>query len=59
MKRELILQIAEIETKNDVKKVLNNIVNSFHNQQITKEQFNHLMYDFNFTLQHLGILKSN
>lgn len=59
MKRELFLQIAEIENTKDVSNVLNNIVKAFRINQITQDQFNHLMYDLDFTLRCLGILKSN
>ena len=57
MKRELFLQIAEIENRNDVSNVINNIVNAFQNHEITHDQFNHLMYDLDLELKSLDILK--
>lgn len=57
MKRELFLQIAEIENGNDVSNVTTNITNALRNNQITIEDVWHLMYDLDLTLKTLGILK--
>ena len=57
MKRELFLQIAEIETGNDVSNVTTNIVKALENNQITSEDANHLMNDLTLTLKSLGIFK--
>lgn len=55
MKRELLLQIAEIENGNDVSNVTTNIVNALKNNQITSEDADHLMADLTLTLKSLGI----
>lgn len=57
MKRELFLQIAEIENGNDVSNVTTNIVNALNNNQITSEDADHLMADLTLTLKSLGIFK--
>lgn len=57
MKRELFLQIAEIESKNDASKVLDNIATALHNNEINSDEFNHIMHDFDLTLKSLGIFK--
>ena len=57
MKRELFLQIAEIENGNDVHKVLDNIASALKNNEITSDDCNHIMYDLDLTLKSLGIFK--
>lgn len=57
MKRELFLQIAEIESKNDASKVLDNIAAAAKNNEITSDEFNHIMHEFDLSLKSIGIFK--
>jgi len=57
MKRELFLQIAEIENANDASQVISRISNAWFYNEITSEDFDHLMADLTITLKSLGIFK--
>jgi predicted transcriptional regulator len=61
MKRELFLQIADIEDSNDVandvSNVTTNIISALRNNQINSEEANYLIADLHLTLKSLGILK--
>lgn len=57
MKRELFLQIAEIENVNDVSNVTTNIVNALKNNQITSEDAKYLLDVLTLTLKSLGFFK--
>ena len=57
MKRKLFLQIAEIENANDASQVISRISNAWFYNEITSEDFDHLMADLTITLKSLGIFK--